>query len=318
MDTNLEQLLDVIESSTSSRDRFEFSSASVNTMRNHMSRLKKCGVNIQHITNENIGEALQKLKSQSNKNELSDTYLYSIINTIKKINNKCTISPKHLGINKPRNNNNLLVNYTLISDYEQLLFFAIRKIGDTQPTTDTLTRQNTFVAIILTFLTNLRSSELRQLRIEHLDMIARKEKIFIRIKNRDQPLRITTLIQFYEILLAPLKSYIEQMHNNTPNGNVKKTEGLVLTTSIDAINKDLHILYTIVMNKANSHSLGLCYFRTLNSTKCLDEDKSYLAKYLNRHQNTETSINYYNASNPIHKMNHTYEQLNKITTEQST
>lgn len=140
-------------------------------------------------------------------------------------------------------------------------------------------KHNARLAVLLTLITNLRSSELKQLTNEHINLIKSNKLVPIRIKKRLKSIKIIPIPMFLQIY----------------DSISKPTDGFILTCSIKKINEILRLKFHEISNDKLVH-VGITAIRAFNTTILLEHLDPLQVAHFNRHVNPQTTLQYYNSA----------------------
>nr|CAR40190.1 putative VLF-1 protein [Chelonus inanitus] len=289
-------------------DQLAYRPSTIKTHEAHLKKLKQLNIVVSKITNNNVEEVLKYIqKSSPSGKEFSIAYINSIYASIKRENPNVT---KHIEYLDRYQSNPLAVNDEKILDgMKNLIIDTVKNVRDfvdgkyTEMESKRLI--DTRLAILLTLLTNLRSSELLQLRIKHLHMIDREQTVSIRAKHRIESIKILKMGKLFDLLYPMIIKVVmkrdkldqhcslNDLINNTIN-NSEYNEVLLISSQSDSINKTLRELYANVNQSEPSTALGLKIIRSLNTTLMVQHNELALAQNINRHKDINVTLRHYN------------------------
>lgn len=260
--------------------------------KSHEALLRKYNIDISKVTNDEFISLLPTLKDK-----LSDSYISTIISTIKLLNPDFTLTAKELKLQrrtklKTTCNNNPQLKEAI----ESLIRTSIDFIVSNNFINVSKTTIDAKIAIVTTFVTNLRAQEIKQLTISDLESIAAKQPVYIKIKKRNIPLKIVSFGQLYDLYWRNIQS-TAQTRNKLFNINDDK----LINVSIVAINT--YIREYLIVKTGVISTYGLQILRKFNTTNLIELNEVVAAQALNRHKDIETTLEHYNDTNSIVDVN---------------
>ncbi|QBB28685.1 VLF-1 [Homarus gammarus nudivirus] len=195
--------------------------------KSHISLLRNSNINLDAITNENVGAILNSLKTKT-LSDISDNYKISILRTIKKHNNNIVKKPHQLKLKAKRSQPNVTIDYTknILNVIETSYSLTPNLI------TATLTRSviDTHIAILLITSCNMSVTDLFQLRVDDLKTLTNKQTV-----NKTNKIVVNRLFLKAEPIVRSLIT-----HRNTLN-DINTTHA-VISCSPNIINKTLKLI----------------------------------------------------------------------------
>ncbi|KAG6558456.1 very late factor 1, bracovirus capsid protein [Microplitis demolitor] len=278
----------------------------------HLKKLKDLNIDPLSLTDKTISDKLMDIKkSGSNGKELSIHYINGIYATIKRIQPSLTKSRRDLGLRSKNSGKSTKRSTDVFIGTKNLLTTIVRDVKRLNTVesykADPRRIIDTKIAIVLTLLTNLRSSELLQLRVKHIDLIKRELPLSIRTKHRNTSIKILKMAKLFDVLYPKVikmalsrdglytKSLDTDFETQIKNNPVIQNT-LLVSCKVDTINKVMRQIYENVNGMQPSVALGLKSIRSLNTTIMINHKELLLAQTLNRHKDVNVTLKHYNCS----------------------
>ncbi|CAD6220565.1 GSCOCT00011558001.2-RA-CDS [Cotesia congregata] len=293
-------------------DELKYHSSTLKTHNAHLKKLQKLGINLLSLTDETINDQLMQIKkSGADSKELSNNYINGIYATIRRLRPSLTKTRRELGLHLQNNPNSIYRDQDTFMGTMKMLLDIVKDITETNILECTRLRPrrivDTQIAIVLTLLTNLRSSELMQLQVKHINMIDRELPLSIQTKHRNTSIKILRMGKLFDGLypqIVKLALHRDKLYNSTTNSNFSVTikqntvvqNTFLISCKIDTINKVLREFYERSNKKKPPYALGLKSIRTLNTTIMITHNELLLAQTLNRHRDLNVTLKHYNSS----------------------
>lgn len=245
----------------------------------HIYTIQNYGYDPKTMTKEEFKEFCTRIKADRN---IKDSYLATIITTIRAINPTINISAKQL--NLKRKNIPQILKLQETSAIESLITNSIEYIRSGIYNESKLNSE-TKLAIIMTFMTNLRISELLQLTIQDLNRIKNQERITIKVKRQFEPVSIIKFGKLFDDIYPSIIKYINY-RNSQFNSNK------LISISSSAINANIKRILSPSMR--DHIKIGLRLIRIYTTTKLIDNNNIGLSQIINRHANQNVTLDNYN------------------------
>lgn len=181
--------------------------------------------------------------------------------------------------NQVFDNNNMLSGNEEIAIKASILYFTnlfVTNINDNA-------LYYTSLAIQLVLCTNLRSSEIQQLTMYHLQQLVKNQTIAIRIKKKLKPIHIISNQEMLKATIAILSERVVNIHE------------LLLKVSKVCINAT----FKAHTDLPKSSRIGIQAIRKINTTILIKHGSLELASVFNRHTSKEMTDKYYNTKSYV-------------------
>lgn len=247
----------------------------------HIYTLQRYGYDPKTITVEDFNDFCKKIKEERN---VKDSYLATIITTIRSLNPNINLSAKNLKLK--RKNIPQILTQREINAIENLIENSIEHIRNGLFNGSKINSE-TKLAVILTFMTNLRINELLQLKISDLQRIKNQERIVIKVKRQFEPVSIVKFGKLFEQMYPYLMNYINYRasQENPPSERL-------ISISSSAINSNIKRILSPMIRE--HIKIGLRLIRIYTTTKLIDNNNINLAQIINRHANQNVTLDNYN------------------------
>lgn len=262
--------------------------STIKLRRSHLRKIESAGYNVCEMTNDDVIDFIKQLQRSG---KVKDSYLSTIISTIRSVNQNITITGKSLKLkrlsSKPSYSNN---DVTAIKEFlkDSIIFLVTYQEPQTRSEFDAK------LAAVLVFLTNLRASEILQLSITDLERIKNNQNINIKIKNRNLPLKIIKLDEIFNRLYPYIIENLARRNTIYDNDLTSEQKTKVITTSIVAINSFIKFQLTINSSKFSEIKTGLQIIRKFTTSRFIENDLLSDAQNINRHRDQNVTIDNYN------------------------
>jgi integrase len=301
-----------------------YSSATLATHRSIIKRLKKLGIDADQVDNLNINTVLKSIADSRLPKKYTDAYM-SIIVSVLRVRNRgrLTLKPHELGFQRV-NRNNLVEHATDVPKIKLLQTQVLQSLANVY----NKSRNNevdlgldrsyleTLVAVGLVTSTNIRISELIQLKIKDLYRIRVGEDVAIHVKKKQGRQQIFTNSELYEKmypyiihaiairLVEDRLLYIRQFDEFCASPETSGLSGnRVISLHKGTLVKKIRQMYVIANGEAPTLSLGLKIFRTVNTSELLKNHAPEVAALFNGHVDINTAYGSYNLPDPTATLN---------------
>lgn len=247
--------------------------------RSHLNTLYKYGFSRpDQMTMADLKSFIRKIREDKH---VKDSYLATIITTLKLINPNITSAAK---LNLKRKSKPHMITVEESQAIEELISesFSFLRNGTF---TDTRIENDTKLAVVLTFLTNLRVNELKQLTLQDLERIKNKERILIKTKRNFDPISIVKFGNLFDSIYPFILRYISYRNSQISSDKL-------ITIAPSGLNLTIKRFFMSKLNKNASY--GLKIIRVYTTTKLIDSGNIGLAQALNRHSNVNVTLDNYN------------------------
>lgn len=247
----------------------------------HIYTLQRYGYDPKTITVQEFNRFCKQIKEDKN---VKDSYLATIITTIRSLNPNLNISAKQLQLK--RKNIPQILTKDELSAIENLIENSIEYIKNGLFSGSKINSE-TKLAIILTFMTNLRINELLQLKIDDLTRIKKQERVIIKVKRQFEPVSIVKFGKLFEQIYPYILNYINYRVAQEENPSQR-----LISISSSAINSNIkRILSPMIRDHIK---IGLRLIRIYTTTRLIDNNNIDLAQIINRHANQNVTLDNYN------------------------
>lgn len=314
----------------SSYNPSELSTTTISSMASHIQLLKYNNVDTKEAILSDTNRVLDNLRTRKN-NKLSNAYKLQICATLKRL------FPNELIVDKTRYQTNNKFGPTCVSNpnfmyqLKKITEFATQIVIDASDENDEIkdtSIYDTAIAILLTVCTSLHISEIRQLKMEHIESIRDGKPIFIHQKSHTKRTkRIITMTSLLEALFNNIernrpkfeKTVRKMAHVHNIKSKFKLLqEDYIIVTSISHLTRKLKEIVAssknvIVTNKNGENSeirgfgnesddqcsnrVGFNSFRKYVTSILINSGSLKLAQLLNRHTSQDTTYNHYYINN---------------------
>ncbi|XP_044592852.1 uncharacterized protein LOC123270768 [Cotesia glomerata] len=258
----------------------QYRTMTIETQKIHKAKLAKFSneLKISKIDDSNVANFLKTIqdKSRSDK-KLSKSYVNAIYSTLKLLNPSLTKTASEMDF--PRKNRKFSSDEYLdtISGVkkvvEQMTQFTESFKNIEIQKVESRRKIDTMIAITMTALTNLRTTELLQLELKHLYQIAHGIPITLKLSyNKEQIIDvlltdILTNQTFKNIINMVLSRELWCKNNFNSESQIKQSCIKLISCKNDTINKTFSELYVQINNKKPKLTLGLKSVRSHNSAR---------------------------------------------------
>lgn len=327
------------------RDAGKYSASTIKTHKAIFKLVKSVNFDPYAINDDNIERVLNAIKnrgdSEGKRKRYSRSYMSVVVSTLRAFNpTTLTKHASQLGLPRENNDKRNIERGQLFPYAEKIIFNCIEKLYNKfgkfefdsyRQTNMTRVEIDTCIAVSLVLCTNMRSSEIFQLNMEHLFAILNRTPVTIYIKKKVEAYVVTTVEPLFSELYPSLVRAIgtvlvlnldhrNKLNKHRTNNLIEKsdftrfvmnpTEGafrskFVISCTDNAINKQLKVQFSL-LRADDSSSAGLNFIRTVNTTMLLKSTTAEVAALFNRHNSASTTTKYYNMPD----MRGTMESLN--------
>ncbi|KAG6558535.1 very late factor 1b-2, bracovirus particle protein [Microplitis demolitor] len=256
----------------------QYREMTIETQKIHKAKLAKLKIEISQLNNSNIEEYLNKIKMDGRSSkELSNSYVNAIYSTVKLLNPSLTKTASEMKYLRRSRRVPVEEYLDTVLGVKQLIEkikqYTESFINIDERKIESRRKIDTIIAITVTMLTNLRTTELLQLEIKHLYQIAQKKPITLKLSyNKEQRIDIllteTISSSMYKNIINMVLSreiWCDNSFNNT--SQIKQSCIKLISCKNDTINKTFSEFYVQINSKKPKLTLGLKTIRSCNSTR---------------------------------------------------